>query len=317
MLNMLLRFLENRGTLWSRGFFPSAFIVMLASLSSFGAVHQMAASDSIKFKPIDDLLSGENRLKFGDFELRKTVESYGAANDLRKIVLVMEYRGQEVKPARFETSRAAVEELNAGFKTGLVRLLGEGNEPQIVIMNFSGGAHCCWSYWVYATFPAPRKIFETVKWGLGYQLEYADIDHDGSSEISQSIMTFDYFERCCHAASALPRIIFKFDESCGEYVPANARFPAGLLKDTNRLIADLKNLEIEKEDSGGFFLGAVLQIVLPYVYAGREKEGWGIFDRIYTLPDREEMKAKVFAALEGDAVYGYVSKGLIPAGIDR
>ena len=58
-----------------------------------------------------------------------------------------------------------------------------------------------------------------------------DINKDGNSEFIQTLLTFDYFDRMPHACSPLPAVVFAFDESSNQFVPANPRFAEYFLKD--------------------------------------------------------------------------------------
>ena len=50
----------------------------------------------------------------------------------------------------------------------------------------------------------------------------------------------------------------------------------------------------------------MLNVALRYVYAGEEKEGWSFYDRVYQLPDKEEIRARVLALLKDEPVYQFI-----------
>ena len=269
-----------------------------------------AGSSAVEFKPVDDLLSKQDKLTYRDCVLTRSVLPADKEHDLGQLVSVLKCKGKEIRSIRSDLTEFNKDTAALWNRFGLVPLLGGADDKQIIMMEYSGGAHCCWGYWVYALGPEPIEIYSTEKWGLGDPMGYADMDRDGVLEISQEVMTFDYFDRCSHATSSLPLVVFKYDKNRREYLPANEAFAGELLNNTDALIAALKRPATEKDDEGGAFLGAVLGIVLPYVYAGREKDGWRIFERIYGLPDQAEMEAKIKAALADDAVYRYLNRGL-------
>lgn len=52
----------------------------------------------------------------------------------------------------------------------------------------------------------------------------------------------------------------------------------------------------------------MLEVVLTYLYAGRESEAWAFYESEYDLPEKTEMKAKIPKKLRGDAVYKALRK---------
>jgi hypothetical protein len=49
--------------------------------------------------------------------------------------------------------------------------------------------------------------------------------------------------------------------------------------------------------------------VLPrLLYAGKEKEGWEFFDKAYTLPNVDKVKAKVKKVLQEAPAYNFIRK---------
>ena len=57
------------------------------------------------------------------------------------------------------------------------------------------------------------------------------------------------------------------------------------------------------DDGLGDYLSLVLQVVLRYIYAGKEKETWLFYDKEYHLADKEEMRSKIKKKLESCLVY--------------
>jgi hypothetical protein len=300
-------------TIRFRSLYAVMFMLEISSAVIFALAMPLAAKSSpvddllfSVFKPVDELLSKENDLKYGDYELKRSAVVIEKSHDLYRAEMVLNYKGQIIRTVQSDIGEMGLNNFDAWYRFGIYPLLGEANNKQILMMEYTGGAHCCWSYGIYASSPEPVEIYSTEKWELGNEMRYADPDHDGVFEISQSVMVFDYFDRCCHAASAMPWIVFKYDKARAQYLPANDLFAEDLLKDTDKNIADLNRVSVEKDDSGGFFLGAVLNIVLPHIYAGRENEGWQIFDQVYKLPDKAEMKSKIKAKLKEDRIYNYL-----------
>lgn len=189
-----------------------------------------------------------------------------------------------------------------------------GNEPkQLVVEQYSGGAHCCYSYWIYDLSTNPHLLFDNGKYGTGNTLVPVDIDLDRAFEFKHSIMAFDYFHMS-HASSVFPQGIFAYDKEAGEYRPANRRFQAYAL---GGLETDIKELETLKAkgnpDSDDVYperyFSAVLQVTLKYIYAGKRDEGWSFFNREYKTHEgisKEKMRAEIDETLQGEPVYKYI-----------
>ncbi|GAA5503466.1 hypothetical protein Dxin01_03224 [Deinococcus xinjiangensis] len=99
--------------------------------------------------------------------------------------------------------------------------------PEVVLMQFSGGAHCCATHSVYSLTTPPRRILETFT-GHGDSLEVEQLDGRGPKEIVNTDWRFAYDLGMSFADSpALPRI---YSLVGGQYVENTRAFPAWLLK---------------------------------------------------------------------------------------
>jgi hypothetical protein len=186
-----------------------------------------------------------------------------------------------------------------------------GKEKQLVVEQFSGGAHCCWTDWIIELSTPITILYDSQDYPVGYGLVIEDLDKDGTSEFIQELLTFDYFDRIPHAYSPLPAVVFRYDAETNTIVPANPRYADFLLKDIGE---DIKNCEefvskvnpADYDDNTGEYLSSVLQVVIPYFYAGKETEAWSFFDQKYQLKDKEDIRSKIEAQLDKCAVYQYL-----------
>lgn len=189
-----------------------------------------------------------------------------------------------------------------------------GVARQLVVEQYSGGAHCCYSYWIYdLDSSSPRLLFDNARYGTGNQLLPSDFDNDGSFEFSHSVMAFDYFHMS-HASSVFPQALFAFDKEAGEFRPVNRRLQAYALRGIEDDIKEFERLkrqpEADRDDiySERYF-SAVLQVALKYIYAGKREEGWAFFNREYKTHEgisREKMRAEIEETLREEPVYKYI-----------
>jgi hypothetical protein len=190
-----------------------------------------------------------------------------------------------------------------------------GVEPkQLVVEQYSGGAHCCYSYWIYdLSAAAPRLLFDSGKYGTGNPLQPVDMDGDRAFEFRHSVMAFDYFHMS-HASSVFPQAVFAYDKKAGEYRPANQKFAAYALVGLENDLKELETIKAQgnpdKDDiySERYF-SAVLQVTLKYIYAGKRDEGWSFFNREYRTHEgigKEKMRAEIDETLREEPVYKYI-----------
>ena len=191
---------------------------------------------------------------------------------------------------------------------GLFSFLG-GDTKQLVIMQYTGGAHCCWIYKIYELSPKLRLLFDGEKYGIdsiGYELSLKDIDGDGRYELTQAVMTFDYFHMS-HASSVFPSAIFSYDEKMRMYLPANHKFSSylleGLEEDLQRVVEERGKVDSNNVIANERYLAAVMQVTLKYIYAGQEADGWEFYDLEYSLNNRDGIKADIRKALKSDPIY--------------
>ncbi|HMF57801.1 MAG TPA: hypothetical protein VK619_15770 [Pyrinomonadaceae bacterium] len=202
--------------------------------------------------------------------------------------------------------------LEDSTRIGLFSFLG-GDNKQLIVEQYTGGAHCCWIYKIYNLSTDFRLLFDGTRYGIdevGYELNLVDIDHDGRYEFTQSEMAFDYFHMS-HAVSRFPTVVFAYDERAREYRPANARFAEYVLRGIEQDIEEVKKLNGQTLPADESFVrekifSAVIQVLLKYIYSGRETEGWSFYDRNYKLSDREQMRAEIKKQLKSSIIYNSI-----------
>ena len=97
-------------------------------------------------------------------------------------------------------------------------------------------------------------------------------------------------------------VIFKYDPKAKEYVPANYLFPEYSLRWVENWSSSLP----AKEGYG--YLGRRVDVLLIYLYAGKEKEGWDFFDRVYEAKDKAQVKTRIQNVLKRSPTYQYIRK---------
>lgn len=208
--------------------------------------------------------------------------------------VVLKRRGRVV--AKFDGMESGV---GVATEFGAFPFLGGGARQLAVSLTVPrGGRH-----WVVDLSSArPRVIFDSLTYGVGREeLSVIDLDKDGTYELSMPVTAFYMFENMSMAETPLPEIIFKYDARARSYLPANQLFPEYALRGIDE---DIKAL---KPDDAAY-MSKRLDILLRYVYAGREREGWDFFERAYERADRDALKKEIASELSRESVYRFLRR---------
>lgn len=253
---------------------------------------------------------GDAPLTHNGYEVRKEVLSAKLASghaDETEYVVVS--RGG--KP-RLKLEGLTAEAAGPFVRFGLFPVLGDGARQLVVEQEIHRG----WRHWVVdLSSDRPRVVFDSGDYPVGHALRAADLDGDGRFELIQNLHTFWFFNFhktnwLDNTNSPLIEVVFKYDPAAREYVPANHEFRDFALRGVGRATEQVRR-ERERLRPGGptsALLGAVLEVSLSHLYAGRAAEGWEFYERQYDSPDREDVKAQVRKALASDPVYRAITR---------
>lgn len=185
---------------------------------------------------------------------------------------------------------------------GLFSLLGVHTKQLVVAQSVWRGG----SYWIVDLAPRLKVIYCSHEWGISTEpIRAVDVDHDGVDEILQHVSAFYTLQdKLPISQIPFPEVIFKHDAQGAKYLPANTLHRDYLLRE----IEESKKTISEPSKTNFNHLADVLNVALRFVYAGEEKEGWSFDDRVYQLPDKEEVRARVFAVLKDEPVYKFIYK---------
>jgi hypothetical protein len=251
---------------------------------------------------------GGGPLTYNGYEVSKEVRleklPSGHANEVEYAVISRGGRRKAELRGFTETG------FGAFLRMGLFPVLG-GQTPQLVVEQT---VHRGWRYWVVdLSSDAPRVLFDNGDYPVGHELTAADLDGDGRLELFQSLHLFWFFNaKLNNVNSPFISIIFKYDAAARRYAPANHEFQEAALRVLRGAVEKVGRERAELKagaGSDGDLLGAVLEVSLSYLYAGREAEGWAFYEQHYDSPDSGRVKAQVRKALASDPVYRAITRG--------
>ena len=260
-------------------------------------------------KYADDLLSENEKLSYGNYQIEKhrkpTIVEGKRFDDDGHQFAVLKQKDKVV--AQFD---AIVNPLGTEIRFGLHSLLGDDRKQLIIEQTENRG----WQYWIVDLNQEAKVIHNSGKYNVGQGLRVLDLDGDGKTELIQNLLTFWFFDGLANTHSPFPDIVFTYDPKSRQYVPANCRFRDFVLRDIEQHITKVRvaKSNAAKNDGDvpgdGDILGAMLRVLLEYIYASKEKEAWEFYEAEYNLPDKAEMKSKIKNKLKEDAVYQAISK---------
>lgn len=260
-------------------------------------------------QPLDECFVAGGELTHEGYTVRRLFKSVRVGGgchgpdvggeSLRVSYAVLKRGGKIV--ARFDGPERT--ELNeTGF--GLFPLLGNDQKQLVVAQRVNRG----WAYWIAELAPAFRLLYDSSDYPVIHDPRALDVDGDGVHEFVQSDRTFWFWSgHFSNADSPLTEIIFKYDSRERKYLPANHLLADYALRDIGREIEAVRRLRERSHTEDDAYRSEarsrITKIVLRYVYAGREREGWEFYEREYRLADKWEFQRLLRNALRDNAIY--------------
>lgn len=243
---------------------------------------------------LSDIFTREESLSYNGFNIT-TIAKSPKDNSLKLSYAVVKRSGKVL--AKFDNPTDMP--LNE-TSIGLFPLLG-GKTKQLIISQTvpRGGRH-----WIIDLTTDPKILFDSGDYEVGREdVSAVDLDSDGVYEIALRVTIFyNAIDRLSISGTPLPGAFFSYDKQSGKYLPANHRYRSYLLKGVETEISNLPTV------IGEPYLSRRLDVLLRFLYAGKEEEGWEFFDKAYTLPDAEKIKAKVKEVLRKAPAYKFIRK---------
>jgi hypothetical protein len=171
--------------------------------------------------------------------------------------------------------------------------INKDGKKEIMIDEFTGGAHCCHIIAIYGLDSAATKIFDYD--GEHSHLYVSDIDNDSLYELVSTDCSFAYWQTC-YAESPRPGLIWRWDN--GKYRLANYYYSDYLLKEHKgengiRELAYLQgtintaknNIKEYKYNWNytEFPPAALWGVMLDYIYAGKSDVADSIFNALWPI----------------------------------
>ncbi len=160
--------------------------------------------------------------------------------------------------------------------------------PEIGVVGYSGGAHCCDMNYIIE-LSNPIKVLFKQDTGDG-SMEVIDLDGDGVYEITVLDDVLDYWNTG-HASSPFPTVIFSYQNGTYKVAPAYMRKPVpseATLK--TAAAAGWTSKCVEKVDGIGIYCSVPWKYAADLVYSGNAKAARDYIDLAWK--DNEKFESK-------------------------
>jgi hypothetical protein len=190
--------------------------------------------------------------------------------------------------------------------------INRDGRADLVLRGYSGGSHCCWTYWIIT--PSMRPA---LQWKIENQahVQFVDLNHDGTITLVAQEGGFDYFDGLCHACSVLPFLYFRIRGHALVDVSSDyrsryddeikaARFK--LIHEPLQHFIAARN-EQELSNAAENVKPLVLTVVLAYLYSGREDQARKALEEMWPPFDQQRIR-KLILETRTKGLLRYVGK---------
>ncbi len=166
--------------------------------------------------------------------------------------------------------------------------------PEAIVLDFTGGAHCCFNYHIFASEPNRVRELDALTLGNGSIQRVEDLDGDGLSEIVASDDRLALVAGLAMAtAPFLPIVLCQPQE--GVFRDCTTRFPALVEESAAYYEPEMTRAESDQTSR----LAAAIGVYAHYARLGREQDGlyWIASRYLECLRFVEQHRAEIDARL--------------------
>jgi hypothetical protein len=175
---------------------------------------------------------------------------------------------------------------------------GDGS-PDAVFNAFSGGAHCCWTYFIVSLGKNPGLL---AKFENNSTASFNSLTQDGKIQILIRDGTFDEAFGLGHPFSPFPPLIVRLNGS--QFEDVGPQFWSIYKNEIQQARAKLKSSDLDQflhssptaihHDANYLATEThILQVALNYLYAGRPKESRAIVNALWPLASQNDTWAQI------------------------
>ncbi len=167
------------------------------------------------------------------------------------------------------------------WKGGLLDVDGDGVED-LILQNYSGGGHCCYTYTFYSLKTPLKKLGEVEMKDCGEKISLEDLNGDKVPELISCNPDFTYLGELPYSESPFPPAVYILKD--GGYKRADRNFKTVFQSD----------IQAQRDAlAKGYRHANALQIVADYLVLGDEASAWKEFEALYQGADKEVIKVEL------------------------
>jgi len=247
----------------------AAVLLMIGCDELREAIDEGAVNDPTNFSPIGTLQSQQ---RFGDYIVRIHRDMVNGNGSLE-----ISKAGRRVYARtghRFGIGSIYEDEKKESLISIGTDITGDG-QPNLVVSEWTGGAHCCCQFYVFEIGEAFRFL-GVIDAGHGDGSDFADLDGDANLEFVGCDWTFAYWYTS-FADSPAPTIILRYSDGRYRFAMDLMRKPAPSAEALERGAAVIRRdkKEWERFDRPPSYLWGT---ILDLIYEGNENSAWQFFD---------------------------------------
>ncbi len=175
---------------------------------------------------------------------------------------------------------------------------------ELVIQHYTGGAHCCFEYWIYSLGGQLTEIAKLET--MDSPLIFHNIDDDAVYEVEGVDKTFAYWQSA-YAYSPAPPVIMQFTptglildfEQMRKPPPGESELATTVMRVRSELGREISPHHDEAWRHAGIPT-AMWATMLDLIYTGNGNTAWEFFDRVWRngVSGKEEFRAAFQEALQ-------------------
>jgi hypothetical protein len=186
--------------------------------------------------------------------------------------------------------------------------------PDVVFEGYSGGAHCCWTYYVVSLGENSGLIkeFENQR-GAGFRRNKST----GRVEIATMDGAFDYFDFLSHAETPFPDVYLRLDGK--SLIDISKTYVRDYDHDITLAKTDIDRKSLAQfrsassreaftgDNSSRHTASAVLRIVFAYLYSGRQTQAHNTLRKMWPPFDQDRVW-KLILETRRQGILGYTTR---------
>ncbi len=183
------------------------------------------------------------------------------------------------------------------------------------MLAFSGGAHCCWTYYFFSQGPRPALL---TKFENNRDATFLEDEKTGRIYLQIEDGAFDYFDEVCHGCSPFPVVYLRLDGS--NWVDISREYVSNydeIIRDSQKALTPeerqrLKTLKEKPSDDEPVRDARyhALKIVFAYLYSGREEQAHQVLHDLWPPFDSERIWNLILETRHND-ILCYTRKGTV------